>query len=116
MVDNQSGRRNLNDFQRTELQLKKKSAIAAKAERRQESWVNQYSLSQNSAEPSIDTRKEIAEAAGVSHDTVSKVERIQETAAPELVAALRESKVSISAAADVIWQRLKFWQYSGNGA
>ena len=99
MVDNQRGRRNLNDFQRTELQLKKKSAIAAKAK------ANQLrkpadSVLQNSAEQ-IDTRKEIATAAGVSHDTVSKVERIQETAAPELVAALRASKVSINAAADV---------------
>lgn len=101
MVDNQRGRRNLNDFQRTELQLKKKAAIAAKAKARQIIGVNQYSLPQNSAEPPIDTRAEIAVAAGVSHDTVSKVERIQVTAAPELVTALRESKVSINAAADV---------------
>ena len=100
MVDNQRGRRNLNDFQRTELQLKKKSAIAAKAKTNQQGGQGGVLLPQNSAK-AIDTRAEIADAAGVSHDTVSKVERIQETAAPELVAALRESKVSINAAADV---------------
>lgn len=100
MVDNQRGRRNLNDFQRTELQLKKKSAIAAKAKANQQGGQGGVLLPQNSAK-AIDTRAEIAEAAGVSHDTVSKVERIQETAAPELVTALRESKVSINAAADV---------------
>ena len=100
MVDNQRGRRNLNDFQRTELQLKKKSAIAAKARANQQGGQGGVLLPQNSAK-AIDTRAEIADAAGVSHDTVSKVERIQETAAPELVTALRESKVSINAAADV---------------
>ena len=97
MVDNQRGRRNLNDFQRTELQLKKKSAIAAKAKANQGTRTD---ISANSPE-SIDTRKEIATAAGVGENTVSKVERIQETAAPELVAALRASKISINAAADV---------------
>lgn len=104
MVDNQRGRRNLNDFQRTELQLKKKSAIASKAKANSVASGERFGKGlQNSAEPikAIDTRLEIAEAAGVSHDTVSKVERIQETAGPELVAALRESKVSINAAADV---------------
>lgn len=100
MVDNQRGRRNLNDFQRTELQLKKKSAIAAKARANQQGGQGGILLPQNSAK-AIDTRAEIAEAAGVSHDTVSKVERIQETASPELIVALRESKVSINAAADV---------------
>lgn len=99
MVDNQRGRRNLNDFQRTELQLKKKSAIAAKAKANQ-LRKPAYFVLQNSAEQ-IDTRKEIAAAAGVSHDTVSKVERIQQTAAPELVKALRQGNVSINAAADV---------------
>lgn len=100
MVDNQRGRRNLNDFQRTELQLKKKSAIAAKARANQQGGQGGVLLSANSPE-AIDTRKEIAAAAGVGENTVSKVERIQETAAPELIDALRSSKVSINAASDV---------------
>ena len=97
LESNLKGRRNLNDFQRTELQLKKKSAIAAKAKANQGARTD---ISANSPE-SVDTRKEIASAAGVGENTVSKVERIQETAAPELIVALRESKVSINAAADV---------------
>lgn len=100
MVDNQRGRRNLNDFQRTELQLKKKTAIAAKAKLNQGARTDILTDLSKGIEP-VNARAEIAEAAGVSEGTVSKVERIQETAAPELIVALRESKVSINAAADV---------------
>lgn len=59
-----------------------KPVIAEKAKEKQESGVNQYtkSLPQNSAEASapIETRQELAKAAGVSHDTIAKVERIEE--------------------------------------
>lgn len=34
----------------------------------------------------VDTKKEIAKAAGVSHDTIAKVEKIEEKAAPEIKA------------------------------
>lgn len=100
MVDNQRGRRNLNDFQRTELQLKKKSAIAAKAKATQGARTDLLTELSKGIKP-VNTRAEIAAAAGVSEGNVAKVELIQEKAAPELVIALRESKVSINAAADV---------------
>jgi N6-adenosine-specific RNA methylase IME4 len=100
MVDNQGGRRNLNDFQRTELQLRKKGAIAARAKARQQGGQGGVLLSENSTE-AIDTREQVAAAAGVSSYTVSKVDAILGAATPELLTALRAGDVSINAAADV---------------
>ena len=101
MVDNQRGRRNLNDFQRTELQLKKKSAIAAKAKSNQGARTDILTTLSKGVEP-INARAEIAEAAGVSEGTVSKVERIKAAAVPEVEAALRNNDVSINLAAQFV--------------
>ncbi len=98
MIDNQQGRRNQNDFQRTELQLRKKAAIAAKAKANQGARTD---ISQNSVK-GVDTQKEIAAAAGVSHDTVSKVERIKAAEVPIVEDALRRSEVSIHLASQFV--------------
>jgi hypothetical protein len=39
---------------------------------------------QNSDKVGIDTKKELAKIAGVSHDTIQKVEKIQDKASPEI--------------------------------
>ena len=61
-----------------------KPVIAERAKEKQYSGVNQYteSLPQKSAEPSnpIETRQELAKVAGVSHDTIAKVEVIENKA------------------------------------
>lgn len=58
--------------------LRLKPVIAERAKEKQFSGVNQYteSLSQNSVKPSarIDTQKELAKIANVSHDTIAKVD------------------------------------------
>lgn len=56
---------------------------------------------QNSAEAlqPMETREEIAKLAGVSHDTIDKVKKIQRNAVPELMQAARTGEVSIRAAA-----------------
>lgn len=81
IILNQFGRRNLPAYERARLALRLKPVIAEKAKEKQESGVNQYtkSLSQNSVKPSapIDTQKELAKLAGVSHDTIAKVEKIE---------------------------------------
>ena len=57
------------------------------------------SVLQKSAEQKpIDTRQEIAKAAGVSHDTIAKVEKIEQQAAPEIKAALKSGDLSINQA------------------
>lgn len=57
------------------------------------------SVRQKSAEQKpIETRKEIAAAAKVSHDTISKVKTIEARATPEAKAAIRSGESSINAA------------------
>lgn len=51
------------------------------------------SLPQKSAKVNgVETRKEVAKIAGVSHDTISKVKVIEEKATPEQKEALRSGK------------------------
>lgn len=122
IIKNQFGRRNLNDYQRGVLALRMKPIIEARARTQQLSaLVQNAAVSQKSDErttdiftseihplasveapkPAIRTDEAVSELANVSRDTIRKIEGMQVTAAPELVAALNESKVSINAAADV---------------
>jgi len=95
IIRNQFGRRNLIAYDRASLALKLKEFIAAKAR------VNQgvrTDISQKSAESlkPIDTREEIAKIAGVSHDTISKVETIQEQGTPEQIVRIKSGEASIN--------------------
>jgi phage N-6-adenine-methyltransferase len=95
IIKNQFGRRNLPDYERAKLALRLKPAIA---ERAREKQGERTDIKQNSAESSINTRAELAKAAGVSHDTIAKVERIEQQADPELKQAITAGRVSINAA------------------
>ena len=105
IIKNQFGRRNLPLHERARLALRLKPVIAEKAREKQHSGINQYthSLPQNSAKPSIpiETRDEIAKAAGVSHDTIAKVEKIEEAAPAPVVQASRKGDISVNAAYQV---------------
>lgn len=103
VVRNQLGRRNLTDFVRAELALKSKEALAAVASANYEaSLIKDGTVPQNSAAPvKVETREEVAKLAGLSHDTVRKVEKIQQDAVPAVVEAARSGEVSINAAAKV---------------
>lgn len=102
IILNQFGRRNLPAHERARLALRLKPVIAEKAKEKQYSGINQYkkSLPQNSVKPStpIDTQKELAKVAGVSHDTIAKVERIEEDAPAPVVQASRKGEISVNAA------------------
>lgn len=105
IIDNQQGRRNLADFAKTELELKRDSihsAMTAPAHRPKKS---EHKSSQKSDQLSDanDRRKDskIGDAAGVSRDTVAKVRRITEAAGQGLVdgdtlTKLRTGSVSIN--------------------
>ena len=96
IIKNQFGRRNLSAYDRSLLALKLKPIVEAKAiEKKKESG---GAVPQKSAKPPIDTRKEIAKVAGVSHDTISKVEKIQEKATPEVKQAVKSGEMSINQA------------------
>jgi hypothetical protein len=55
----------------------------------------------NPGTATIKTREDIARVAGISSNTISQIEKIRKTAAPELVEAVRIGTISINAAAAV---------------
>lgn len=98
IILNQFGRRNLPKYERAKLALRLKPVIAEKAKENQLSTLKQNkTVSQKSVER-IDTQKELAKAAGVSHDTIAKVEKIEKTASPEVKAKLQSGDMSINQA------------------
>jgi hypothetical protein len=82
MIRNQLGRRNLSMLDRGRLALLLKPIIEEKA-REKQIQAGKEKLSQKSVEASIDTQKELAKIAGVSHDTIHKVEVIEKEATQE---------------------------------
>jgi N6-adenosine-specific RNA methylase IME4 len=101
IIRNQFGRRNLLPYIRTKLALELEETIAARAKGNQSAGGgDQKSGLQKSAEPiqPIDTRAELAAIAGVSHDTVAKVKKIEAKAAPEVKAKLASGEISINQA------------------
>lgn len=90
VIKNQFGRRNLSLFQRSELALKLKPVIREKAKENQSAaGGDKKSLCQifdkAIIDTAIDTKKEIAKIAGVSHGTIMKVERIKNQGTPEQI-------------------------------
>ena len=93
IILNQFGRRNLSAYDRSILALKLKPMIAEKAkEQRVRKSVSQKSVEQKP----IDTQKELAKVAGVSHDTIHKVEAIQKSGNEQLIKDVREGRESIN--------------------
>ena len=98
IIKNQLGRRNVPAYVRAELALKLKPVIAAKAKERQGTRTDKGNIVQNSAR----SRDELAKAAGVSHDTIHKVEKIQQKAPEEVKEALRKGEMSINQAYQIV--------------
>ena len=97
ILRNQLGRRNLTAMQRAELALKLKEGVAAEAKKRMLKG-KKADPTQKSAEGRSETRDELAKMAGVSHDTIAKVEKIVAEAEPEVVEAARKGEMSINKA------------------
>lgn len=99
IIKNQFGRRNLPAYERAKLALRLKPVISEKAKENQRGGQGGILLSQKSVEAKpVDTQKELAKAAGVSHDTIAKVEKIERQAAPEVKEQLRKGELSINQA------------------
>ena len=95
IINNQFGRRNLTAYDRSVLALRLKPVISEKA-KEQQLRKPAESVSQNSVKQTpIDTQRELAEIAGVSHDTISKVEKIEQAATPEVISQLKRGDISI---------------------
>ena len=87
IIRNQFGRRNLSLAQRCELAMKLKPAIQKKAKENQEKAGG--AVPAKSPKP-VDTREELAKIAGVSSNTISKVEKIHEKGTPEQIERARK--------------------------
>jgi 16S rRNA G966 N2-methylase RsmD len=94
MICNQFGRRNLSNYQRSVLALELESVFSARAKEKQQEAGG--SVRQISDKAVIDTKKELAKVASVSHDTIAKVKKIQATATPEIKAQLNAGTISIN--------------------
>lgn len=103
MIEQHLGRRSVSDFQRGVLALRKKDILTA----RQQSAVGEAAIA--AAEPaaaeqkpvSVPSREALARSARISSNTVNQIEKIQKSATPELVAAVKAGTISINAAATV---------------
>lgn len=96
IIKNQLGRRNIPPYVRAELALKLKPVIAEKAK---ENQANHTEQGYQKSDKPVTTAKELAKVAGVSHDTIHKVEVIKEKANeldPRTIEDLRRGDVSIN--------------------
>lgn len=101
---NQIGRRNLSAYDRSVLALRLKPLIAEKAKQQQASHSDQ---GYQKTDKPVHTSKQLATIAGVSHDTIHKVEAIQDSADPHLIDSVRSGDVSISQAYTIVKGRDK---------
>src|ERR1044072_5416133 len=83
VIDNNLARRSVSDFQRGMLALRRKELVAARAAQRGAEAAEQETA-EAPKDPPWHTREDVAKAARVSANTLSQIERIRKTAAPQL--------------------------------
>lgn len=100
MINNQFGRRNLNNYQRSVLALQLEDVFKAKAKESKSEKVSHYrqtgEVMPTLAKP--DTRKEVSKIANVGHGTLDKVKKIEAVASPEIKAKVSTGQISINEA------------------
>ena len=102
IILNQFGRRNLSAYDRSVLALKLKPIIAEKAKEKEAERKTTYQKSEKSSLPAVNTTKELAKVAGVSHDTIHKVETIQNSGDQKLIDDVRSGETTINRAYQAI--------------
>jgi hypothetical protein len=104
MIEQHLGRRSVSDFQRGVLALRRKDILTARV---QPMPVESAASSGSEAAPAaakpepVPTMGAVAKSARISNATIHQIEKIQKSAAPELVAAVKSGTISINAAATV---------------
>ena len=100
IIKNQLGRRNISKYDKVVLTLKLKDMIHDLALKQQ--MRKPKSVSQNSVKQKIDTQKELAKMADTSHDTIMKIEKIENNASEETKQKIRDNEMSINKAYEEI--------------
>lgn len=99
MINNQFGRRNLSNYQRSVLALALESVFKEKAKEKQKlSEGKGIQKSEDLKESEIVTIKEVAKVANVSHDTIAKVKVIEAQALEDVKVKLQTGEISINQA------------------
>ena len=104
IIQNQFGRRNLSTYDRSVLALKLKPLIAKKAKEKQATHTEQ---GYQKSDKAVNTAKEVAKLAGVSHDTIHRVEVIEQRASEKLKQQVRSGEKSINEAYLVVTPKTK---------
>ena len=97
MILNQFGRRNLSSYQRSVLAIRLRPLIEVKAKEKQIRKPDFVNLISDEQKP-INTNKELSKIAGVGHDTIAKVQKIEEKAPEEVKEKLRANELTINQA------------------
>lgn len=98
IIKNQFGRRNLSDYSRGVLALRLKPIYKARAKENQSSMGGSLREKSHEVETPIRTDEAVASLANISSNTIRKIERIEEVAAPEVKAMAAAGDVSINLA------------------
>lgn len=97
MINNQFGRRNLSNYQRSVLALELESVFSARAKAKEYIRKTTSQISDESM-LEVSTKKEIAKVANVSHDTIAKVKVIEAKAEEAVKEKLLNGEISINQA------------------
>ena len=103
MIEQHLGRRSVSDFQRGVLALRRKDILTARVQPApaESSGSEPAPVSGDHKPEPVPTMGAIAKSARISNATINQIEKIQKSAAPELVAAVKSGAISINAAATV---------------
>jgi len=97
IINNQLGRRNVTDYQKGELVLKKKDILLKKGKSQQGRRTDILSIVDKKL-PSHSTREEMAKDAGVSSGTMARIEILAKKAPEEIKEQLRSGTIKIGTA------------------
>jgi N6-adenosine-specific RNA methylase IME4 len=97
MINNQFGRRNLSNYQRSVLALELESVFSERAKEQQIRKPESVIQISEEQKPIV-AIKEVAKIANVSHDTIAKVKKIEAVASEEVKDRLNSGEISINEA------------------
>jgi len=113
IILNQFDRRNISAWQRGQMAIELKAIFSAKARENQGRRTDICQNSDKSIQP-IDTKKELAKIAGVSHDTIARVEKIRSEGTPKQIERLQTREASINEVYNEIQNKPHIAYNSGN--
>ncbi len=96
IITNQLARRNLSDYDRVKLVLKKEEIFKRRAKEHQKAGGQKSGVGRQKSDKPLDVKKEVAKIANVSHDTVSRVKFIEKKADKKTKKKLSNQQLTIN--------------------